>query len=97
MAMRRHASGYERQKERSDMTYRVFSGPPGTETIPPMEKDRWLFKEFAVLDDALGWARHVGKSGNVALLIEGDDGTRLGKHQIAAVLHTEESRKPEAH
>jgi hypothetical protein len=71
------------------MTYRVYSGPPGTQDIPPMEKDRWLYKEFSVLDDALAWVRHIGESGRVALLIEGDDGTRLTKHDIAAVLHGE--------
>jgi hypothetical protein len=76
-------------KEAFSMAYKVYSGPPGTETIPPMEKDRWLFKEFGDLDEAIGWARHLGGSGRVALLIEGDDGTRLTKHQIAAVLHHE--------
>ena len=38
------------------MTYRVYSGPPGTEAVPPMEKERWLYKEFGLLDEALGWA-----------------------------------------
>ena len=57
------------------MTYRVYSGPPGTEAVPPMEKERWLYKEFGLLDEALGWARHVNDGGRVALLIEGDDGT----------------------
>ena len=32
------------------MTYRVYSGPPGTDTVPPMEKERWLYKEFGLLD-----------------------------------------------
>ena len=48
------------------MTYRVYSGPPGAETIPPMEKQRWLYKEFGLLDDALGWARHINDGGRVA-------------------------------
>jgi hypothetical protein len=39
-----------------DMTYRVYSGPPGTEMVPPLEKERWLYKEFGLLDEALGWA-----------------------------------------
>lgn len=79
-----------------DMTYRVYSGPAGTETIPPMEKDRWLFKEFNGLDDAVGWARHLGDSGRVAVLIEGDDGARLNKHQIAAALRSAEApRRPQ--
>ena len=73
------------------MTYRVYSGPPRTEAVPPMEKERWLYKEFGLLDDALGWARHVNHGGRVALLIEGDDGTHLGKREISAALqHPEE-------
>lgn len=68
------------------MTYRVFSGPRGSQSIAPAEKDRHLFKEFSVLDEAIGWARHVNSSGRVALLIEGDDGTRLTKQEIAAAL-----------
>ena len=73
------------------MTYRVYSGPPGTEAVPPMEKERWLYKEFGLLDEALGWARHVNDGGRVALLIEGDDGTQLSKREISAALrHPEE-------
>src|SRR6185295_16921762 len=71
---------------RCDMTYRVYSGPPGTEAVPPMEKERWLYKEFGLLDEALGWARHVNDGGRVALLIEGDDGTQLSKKEISAAL-----------
>jgi hypothetical protein len=69
------------------MTYRTYSGPPGSESISPLEKDRLLYKEFNTLDDALAWARHVNEGGRVALLIEGDDGTRLGKRDIAGALH----------
>lgn len=45
-----------------------------------------LFKEFDTLDGAIGWARHLGANGRVPLLIEGDDGTRLDKQDIAAAL-----------
>jgi hypothetical protein len=45
-----------------------------------------LFKEFDTLDGALGWARHLTASGRVPLSIEGDDGTRLDKRDIAAAL-----------
>jgi hypothetical protein len=70
--------------------FRVYSGPRGSESVPPLEKDKWLFKEFGALDDALGWARHVNDGGRVALLIEGDDGTKLTKFDIAAALkHSE--------
>ena len=34
------------------MTYRVYSGPPDTEAVPPLEKERWLYKEFGLLDEA---------------------------------------------
>ena len=45
------------------MRYRVYVGPRGTEKISPLQKDQFLFKEFASLDDAFGWARHVNGSG----------------------------------
>ena len=57
----------------------------------PLEKDRLLYKEFDTLDGALGWARHVNDGGRVALLIEGDDGTHLGKREIAGALHHREA------
>ena len=72
------------------MTFRVYSGPRGSESISPIEKDRHLFKEFTTLDEAMSWARHTNHSGRVALLVEGDDGTRLTKQQIAtALMHSE--------
>jgi hypothetical protein len=80
------------------MAYRVYSGPRGSETVPPLEKGSWLYKEFALLDEAMSWARHVNKGDRVALLIEGDDGTHLDKRDIAAALcHSEaELGEPEA-
>ena len=45
-----------------------------------------LFKECDTLDTAFGWARHLSATGRVPLLIEGDDGTRLDKQDIAAAL-----------
>jgi hypothetical protein len=54
--------------------------------VPLLEKERWLYKEFGLLDEALGWARHVNDGGRVTLLIEGDDGTRLTKKEISAAL-----------
>ena len=68
------------------MRYRVYVGPRGSEAISPLQKDQFLFKEFSSLDEAFGWARHVNGSGRVTLLIEGDDGTRLNKQQVAAAL-----------
>jgi hypothetical protein len=68
------------------MTYRVYSGPKGSGEISPLAKEQMLFKEFAVLDDALSWARHMGQSGRVPLLIEGDDGTRMERRAIGDAL-----------
>jgi hypothetical protein len=73
------------------MTYRTSSGPRGSQAIAPLDKDRLLYKEFDTLDAALAWARHVNDSGRVALLIEGDDGTCLGKQDIAGALHHREA------
>jgi hypothetical protein len=72
------------------MTYKVFTGAPGSEAISPLDKDRWLFKEFSDLDQALAWAQGVKRRGAVPLLIEGDDGTHLTKREIADALHVRE-------
>ncbi len=69
------------------MSYRVYSGPEGSERISPIEKDRMLYKELPSLDEALNWASHVQGTGRVALLIEGDDGTRLDRAAIGLELH----------
>jgi hypothetical protein len=69
------------------MSYRAYSGPRGSETISPLDKERLLYKEFETLDAAMAWASHVERQGRTMLLIEGDDGTRLDKRGIAAALH----------
>jgi hypothetical protein len=48
-----------------------------------LEKDRWPFKEFAKLDEALLWTRAVVKHGTTVIAIEGDDGTQLSRSEIA--------------
>jgi len=68
------------------MTYRVYGGPRGTQDVSPIDKHRMLFKEYAGLDEAFGWAQHLSDRGGVALLIEGDDGTTLNRREIAAAL-----------
>lgn len=68
------------------MTYRVYSGPRGSQSISPLDKDKHLFKEFGSLDEAMNWSRHINNGGRVALLVEGDDGTRLTKQQIVTAL-----------
>ncbi len=79
------------------MTFRVYSGPRGSQSISPLEKDRHLFKEFGSLDEAMGWARHINDSGRVALLVEGDDGTRLTKQQIVTALKNSEAMSEHDH
>ena len=76
------------------MAYRVFSGPKGTADISPFTKEQMLYKtkeqmlykEFGSIDEALWWARHLDRNGRVALLIEGDDGTRLNRREIGEAL-----------
>jgi hypothetical protein len=68
------------------MTYRVYSGPQGSPDISPLEKEKTLFKEFGSLDDALLWSHHLARTSRVALLLEGDDGTRLNRIQIGEAL-----------
>ena len=68
------------------MTYRVYSGPHGSQSLSPLEKDRHLYKEFSLFDEAMSWARHINEHGRVALLVEGDDGTSLTKQQIVSEL-----------
>jgi hypothetical protein len=68
------------------MHYRVYSGPKGSEDISGFEKSQLLFKEFAALDDALSWARHLEGTGRIPLLIEGDDGTRMDRRAIVDAL-----------
>lgn len=77
------------------MSYRVYSGPRGAETVSPLEKDRMLYKECGSLDEAMSWARQVNNGGRTALLIEGDDGTQLSRSEIAAALNHPE--RPPAH
>ena len=68
------------------MQYRTYSGPRGSEDVSPIAKEKMLFKEFATLDDALSWERHLEHGGRIPLLIEGDDGTRMDRRAIVAAL-----------
>ena len=65
--------------------YRVYTGEPGSENVS-LAREQMLFKEFLLLDDALGFARHVERGGRQPLLIEGDDGTRMNKREIGEAL-----------
>jgi hypothetical protein len=79
------------------MSYRVYIGPKGCADLTPMTKSQTLFKQFEVLDEALSWARHVGQTGRVALLIEGDDGTRMDRRAIGAALGVGEREQVGGH
>ncbi len=79
------------------MSYRVYSGPAGSPAMSRLDKERMLYKEFETLDASLGWARHIARTGRSALLIEGDDGTRLDKQEIAAALNHPELAVSERH
>ena len=68
------------------MRYRVYSGPKGSDDISPIAKEKMLFKEFTSMDEALAWSRHVEQEGRTPLLIEGDDGTRMDRREIADAL-----------
>mgnify|MGYP006919634302 CR=1 FL=1 len=68
------------------MVYRVYSGPKGTSDMGPLDKEKMLFKQVDSVDDALSWAKHLDRGGRVALLIEGDDGTNMGRREIGAAL-----------
>ncbi len=74
------------------MTVKVYSGPPGTDAVSPIEKDRMLFKEFPNLDDALSWASHIRETGRVAVLMEDETGRTLDKREIAAALASRDAR-----
>ena len=74
------------------MTFKVYSGPAGTDAVSPIHKDRMLFKEFWSFDEALSWASHIKETGRVAFLIEDDTGKTLGKREIAAAIADRDAR-----
>jgi translation initiation factor 1 (eIF-1/SUI1) len=66
--------------------FKIYSAPSGAANISPMEKEHLLFKEALSMDEAISWASHMSKTGHSVVLIEGDDGTRLGASEIASAL-----------
>lgn len=66
------------------MSYRLYIGPIGADDPKPREGGGALYKEFQLLDDAIQFARSLGRKDRVALLLEGDDGTRMNRREIAA-------------
>jgi hypothetical protein len=74
------------------MTFKVYSGPAGTDAVSPIHKDRMLFKEFPSFDEALSWASHIRQTGRVAVLIEDETGMTLNKREIAAALASRDAR-----
>jgi len=63
------------------------------ESVSPTDKEKLSFREFGNLDSAFAWAQYIGASGRIALLIEGDDGTHLTKHEIASALRHREGER----
>jgi hypothetical protein len=53
--------------------YRAYYAAGKCSRVPPLEKDRWPFKQFLNLDEALLWSRAVVKQGTSIVTIEGDD------------------------
>ena len=78
------------------MQFRLYSGPRGAEPIRAIDKGKTLFKQFGSLDEALGFAHHLDRQGQVALLIEGDDGTSFTREEIAAMLRHSDFDRPRA-
>ena len=74
------------------MTFKVYSGPAGTDAVSPIHKDRMLFKEFPNFDEALSWASHIKDTGRVAVLMEDETGRTFDKREIAAALANRDAR-----
>jgi hypothetical protein len=75
------------------MAYRVYSGERGAGAMSPRDKSRMSYTEFEFADDALMWAQRLREHGRVALLVIGDDGTQLGKQEIADAINAATGRK----
>ena len=71
------------------MTYKVYSGPLGSTALRAVERNRALYEEFGLLDEAIDWARHLDERGRVPLLIEDERGIRLTRPEIEAAIHGE--------
>jgi len=66
--------------------YRACFGTQGCGIPGPLEKERWPLREFSQLTEALVWAERVAQRGTVVVAIDGDDGTQLGRTDIASRL-----------
>jgi hypothetical protein len=74
------------------MTFKVYSGPAGTDAVSAIHRDRMLFKELPNFDEALSWASHIKDTGRVAVLIEDETGRTFSKREIAAALADRDAR-----
>jgi len=68
------------------MRYRVYSGRRGARTIALQERDGKPFTEFAAVDDAVAWADLLRRSGQVVLVVVGDDSAQPGPEATKTVL-----------
>lgn len=67
------------------MSYRLYLGPAGVEDLKASEGGA-LYKEFRLFDEAIHFASSLRRKDRVALLLEGDDGTRMNRREIAAAV-----------
>ena len=77
-------AGATRQRRRACSA--SIAGPWAPQSVR-WTRAEFLHKQFDSLDEALSWAHHIKDTGRTALLIEGDDGTRIDKQQLAKALH----------
>lgn len=68
------------------MIYRAYFGSPGCEMPGPLDKATWPCRAFSDIEEAVQWARSVAARGTSVIAIEGDDGTRLSRSDLAACL-----------
>jgi hypothetical protein len=67
--------------------FRVYCGLARTQAEYAALKPGWMARAYEDRDDALGWALRVLDLGvEVPWEIEGDDGTRLSRDQIEALV-----------
>jgi len=76
--------------------YKVYwTETPPRETV--VRKDRLVPRQYRELERAMDWARQVHDNGGTTWLIEGDDGTRLRRHQVVAALDERARRRAHEH
>ena len=65
------------------MSSRLYLGPATADDLKPSERSGVLSTELRLLAAAIQLSRHPERKDRVALLLEGDDGTRRNRRWIA--------------